>query len=300
MSQRPHVLFLFLDGVGIGWKDPETNPFFAGSYPSIEDAFGGSMPHLRDSRRTSPLGSLVPISATLGIPGLPQSGTGQTSLLTGVNAARMIGKHFGPFPYSTLRPVLAERNLFRVLHDNGRKVFYANAFPRRFFEHVALRPNRVSAMTMSWMLSGFPLNDPKALIEGRALSADLTGERFPHDGASPVPVISPGEAGERLSRLALEFDFVLFEYYLTDHAGHSRSMEEARGVLAKLDKFLGGIMRHLDPASTIFIITSDHGNLEDLSTKSHTRNPVPFSVIGRTLPAKNLTHVYRAILDVLI
>src|SRR6266404_268638 len=129
---RPHVLMLFLDGVGIGHK--KHNPFHAARLPTLSKLLGGSMPNLRDSRRSTPAASLVPINATLGVPGLPQSGTGQTALLTGINAPRMIGKHFGPYPYSTLKPLIATENIFQKLHRNGRKVFYANAFPQRYFD----------------------------------------------------------------------------------------------------------------------------------------------------------------------
>src|SRR5258707_1894513 len=65
MAGHPHVLFLFLDGVGIGTNDPETNPFFARRYESLERLWGGSAPQIRDGKRTTPHISLVPIGATL-------------------------------------------------------------------------------------------------------------------------------------------------------------------------------------------------------------------------------------------
>jgi bisphosphoglycerate-independent phosphoglycerate mutase (AlkP superfamily) len=39
------------------------------------------------------------------------------------------------------------------------------------------------------------------------------------------------------------------------------------------------LVENLSPKVTL-IISSDHGNLEDLSTKSHTLNPVPLMAIG--------------------
>ena len=45
------------------------------------------------------------------------------------------------------------------------------------------------------------------------------------------------------------------------------------------DKFLSGVLVNKPPNVNI-LISSDHGNLEDLSTGGHTRNPVPLIVIG--------------------
>jgi bisphosphoglycerate-independent phosphoglycerate mutase (AlkP superfamily) len=36
----------------------------------------------------------------------------------------------------------------------------------------------------------------------------------------------------------------------------------------------------LDPARTLLVVCSDHGNLEDLSVKTHTRNAVPLVANG--------------------
>jgi hypothetical protein len=126
---RPGSSSFFLS-VGIGSPDPSVNPFFANRYPSIEKLFGGRMLSRGDSRRETHDRSARPVNATLGVPGLPQSGTGQTALLTGVNAPKLIGGHFGPYPHSAIRPVLEEKNIFHVLALRGRSPFYANAFPR--------------------------------------------------------------------------------------------------------------------------------------------------------------------------
>jgi hypothetical protein len=295
---------LFLDGVGIGRKDVDQNPFFAGELESLRDLLGGKVPHLNDPHYTSPRTSLVPISANLGVPGLPQSGTGQTSLLTGTNAPRFIGKHFGPYPYSSLKPILREENVFHRLHIIGKSVFYANAFPRQFFEHIKSTGTRMTAITMSWVMSGFQLNDHATLSAGKSLSSDITSGRWSSLGYPEVPVLSPQAAGSRLVEFTKQYDFVLFEYYLTDHAGHSQSMPEAINILRTLDEFLEGIMNSFDDRSMLLIITSDHGNLEDLSVKTHTRNPVPLLCVGAqhrkiVRGAKDLTDVVPAILRIL-
>ena len=137
-----------------------------------------------------------------------------------------------------------------------------------------------------------------------AIAADITNEHWVKLGFGDVPVISPAQAGERLVSILGDYDFVLYEYFYTDHAGHSQSMENAVGVLQTLDGFLGGILSALDPNSDLLLVTSDHGNIEDLSTKTHTRNPVPLIAVGArrdfvTSRCKNLTHVTPAIVELL-
>ena len=297
----PHVLMLFLDGVGIGRMDSNTNPFFSTKMESLRKILGGAMIHLDDCRRSDSGMSLVPLDATLGLPGLPQSGTGQTSLFTGLDAPRIIGKHFGPYPYSTLKPVIRDHNIFAKLKALGRSPLYANAFPKQYFEYIGGEKSRVTATTMSWMMAGYSLNDSTALAAGRALSADITNERWDKLGYPSMPVISAQDAGRRLVQLTRNHDFVLFEYYFTDKAGHNQSMKEANQVLSKLDCLFEGILDRFDHREMLLLVTSDHGNLEDLSTKSHTLNPVPLLALGArhleiTRDAKNLTHVAPAIL----
>jgi len=61
-----------------------------------------------------------------------------------------------------------------------------------------------------------------------------------------------------------------------------------------LKTFFEGIYEELDPENELFIASSDHGNLEDLSTKSHTENPVPTFLYGRSeqLAAKSISRLY--------
>ena len=300
----PRVLFIFLDGVGIGKNDASINPFFATDMPSLRRLLNGNMMHLRHKRMTSQYMSVVPLNATLGVSGLPQSGTGQTALLTGVNAPRFIGKHFGPYPYSTLKPILKEKNIFLHLSQIGKKVHYANAFPPKYFEYINSPKNRMTAITMSWQVSGFKLNESDSINAGGGLSSDITNERWNALGFPHVRQITPHEAGKRLYRMTSQYDFVFYEYYATDQAGHSQSMTHAEDVLTKLDGLLEGILHEFDYENTLLMMTSDHGNLEDLSTKTHTRNPVPLLCVGKghsviTSKAKNLAHVAPAIISLL-
>lgn len=274
------VLMLFLDGVGIGKKDPDVNPFLAARLPALRSLFDGQIPTLRNRRLSSRSAVALPLDATFGIPGLPQSGTGQTALFTGVNGPKLIGKHFGPHPYSTLKPVIEEKNIFRRLLQAGRRPYFANAFPQRFFDYVEQHRSRLTVTTLSCLYAGLPLLRADDLRNGRGVSADITNSGWHQLGYPDIAPIEPAEAGRRLARLTSEYDFVLFEYWKTDHAGHSQDMNEAVHVLEVLDAMLVGVIEGLDTRNTLLIITSDHGNIEDLSTKTHTRNPVPVILLG--------------------
>jgi 2,3-bisphosphoglycerate-independent phosphoglycerate mutase len=304
------VLMLFLDGVGIGKRDPLINALMAAPLRSLRSLLGGGIP-TRDQRTLAGSHAVAfPLDATLGVAGLPQSGTGQAALFTGTNAARVAGKHFGPYPYSTLRPILERQNIFRRLRDSGRTACFANAFPKRFFEYMKHHASRMSVTALSCTMTGIPLLQGAELEAGRAISADITNEGWKTLGHPDIEVIQPAEAGRRLAKLSAMHDFVLFEYWKTDYAGHSRSMEEAIVTLERFDAMLGGILGSLDSARTLLLITSDHGNIEDLSVKTHTRHPVPMILYGhrhremasllqgRSRPS--LTHVTPAIVEILM
>jgi 2,3-bisphosphoglycerate-independent phosphoglycerate mutase len=300
--ERGRMLFFFLDGVGIGRRDPLRNPFFSMPLPGFGALLGGPMVSIGRPSRRGTRSSVRPIDATLGVEGLPQSGTGQSSILTGENAPRLLGRHFGPFPHSGLRPLLAERNVFRRLEESGRSTKYINAFPRQYAEHAAKHPGRIGAFSFAWRSNGRPLNGPAELIAGAALSADCTSEGWARLGYPDVPVITPSQAASVALDVLSRHDFVLYEYYLTDHAGHGRSHKEASAILATLDEFVGSLARGLDPLRETLVVTSDHGNFEDLSSRQHTTNPVPFIAAGRaherlTASVRDLTGIVPAILD---
>jgi 2,3-bisphosphoglycerate-independent phosphoglycerate mutase len=106
---------------------------------------------------------------------------------------------------------------------------------------------------------------------------DITHEVASRHLGYDLPLVSPEEAGRRLARLSDSFDLVLYETFLPDLAGHGRL--DARWVLERLDAFLGVAVEQR-PADVTVVVSSDHGNLEDLTTRAHTANPVPLLAIG--------------------
>jgi phosphopentomutase len=79
--------------------------------------------------------------------------------------------------------------------------------------------------------------------------------------------------------IARDHDFTLFEFFETDEAGHAQSMELAESALGRVDGLLRALLPRLGPGDAL-VVTSDHGNVEDLTTRNHTLNPVPVLGFG--------------------
>jgi 2,3-bisphosphoglycerate-independent phosphoglycerate mutase len=90
--------FFFLDGVGLGADDPATNPLSATEMPNLQALLSGQKLVAASAPNESSQATLLALDACLGVPGLPQSATGQASLLTGINVPAKIGYHYGPKP----------------------------------------------------------------------------------------------------------------------------------------------------------------------------------------------------------
>jgi len=266
------VLLLFVDGVGIGTRGIE-NPFAA-----IESRFLGVL-----AGADPPDGfSVAHTDATLGVPGLPQSATGQTALFTGENAAKLLDGHLWGFPNAALRALLKEKSIVRRMAEAGARVGFLNGFAGPYAD-PASRVLR-SATTHAMLAAGARLRTFDEVASGAAVTFDLTGDVLRARGV-PAPKRTIEEAGRALARSARDLDFAVFEYFLTDKAGHSRDMTWGREEVRRLDRLIGGIVEHMDAAKDLFVVTSDHGNLEDLAFRGHTDNPVATLAFGRGAPA---------------
>lgn len=265
------ILMIFIDGIGIGKEDYEFNPFFKYGFKSFTEIFG-NIPSLNNPVIKKKNKFLFPADSRLGVEGLPQSGTGQTSIFCGINAAKFVGKHFGPYPYSTLIPVIKEKNIFLHYLNRKQKAFFANAYPKVFFDYIKSGKQRLSVTSLSCRLNGMRLNRVSDVRNGKALTAEITNERWNTKLAYNLPVIKPETAARRLLKIALLNKFTLYEYFLTDHIGHGRYDGETESTLITLDNFLLTILREMDYQKLTLVICSDHGNFEDLSVKTHTLN----------------------------
>jgi hypothetical protein len=282
------VLFLFLDGIGLGGDDPQRNPFARVDLPNMQHVLGDR--RLLLSSLSSAAGgnkietdraTLLALDAGLGVDGLPQSATGQAVLLTGVNIPAEIGYHYGPKPNKEVAAYLRNGNIFSTLASRGYKSALINAYPQGYFDAIQSGRRLYSAVPLAVTSAGIPLKTGKDLFDGSAISADFTAQGWrEHLNLTDTPVITPTEAGERLAHLSESYDLTFFEYWLSDYAGHNQDMQAAERLLHTFDQVLAGLLQEWDDHRGLILITSDHGNMEDLSTRRHTANLVPALVIG--------------------
>jgi hypothetical protein len=277
------VLFVFVDGVGAGRPDPDVNPLARVEHLLSRFADGSGAPLPAGGRA-------VLADARLGVPGRPQSATGHTTILTGENAPKLIGHHLLGFPNARLRALLQERSIFRTVVERGGRVAFANAFPVVYLRSVGFdvagepefelgrRRPRAAATTVAFGAAGGRFRTWAEALAGTALTHDITGERARAFGGS-LPRRDPGQAAEILLGLGRDHDLTLFEFFATDEAGHARSMDEAADALGRVDGLLRALLPGLGPSDSL-VVTSDHGNVEDLSTRNHTLNPVPVLGFG--------------------
>ncbi|HET6527268.1 MAG TPA: hypothetical protein VFG39_00810 [Balneolaceae bacterium] len=271
------VIFLFIDGVGLG-EGNEHNPFHHSGYGGFSAMTAGQAFTTSAAEVIERDHVFKPVDATLGIEGLPQSGTGQATLFSGKNAPQIISKHFGPFPHSGIKHLLSDESLFSKAQKLGKRCQFLNAYPEIFFKRVRRR-KRWTCTTLMAQKAGLKLNSTEELKKGEALTAEITQEAWRKQLNEDVPKISPEEAAERVLNQTNTFDLLLHEYYLTDKAGHARDMKKAAEYLTIYGRFLEHLFKQKSEEVTI-VLSSDHGNVEDLSTKTHTLNKVPLLALG--------------------
>jgi hypothetical protein len=256
-------VFLLVDGLGLGSPDPTLNPVHSGICPHLEVLLAHEA---------------VPIDAGMGVPGLPQSATGQTALLTGVNAAEAMGRHVEGFPGPALREIIRQHNLYDRLAALGVRSTFANAY--YVTDAADVHTRRIQSVTTVSALKAFgTVRDVAALREGRAVYQDLTRSSL-RDKGYDGPLVTPEASAGTLLDIAGEYDFTLFEYFQTDRAGHKGSPEDVRRVLALFDAFLGVVALFGRRPGCLFVMTSDHGNIEEAGSPQHSANPVPFVAVG--------------------
>lgn len=288
------LIFLFLDGVGLA-PASEHNPLSTCAMPRLRQLFGGGLT-IETATVVQERKLLLPIDARLGVKGEGQSGTGQFSIYTSENGARLFGRHHGPHLPSTLKTALAEKNIFSVLRQTGQTFYYANAYPKRYIE-MCLKVRgegkiRSSVLFEAAAMEHLEFNSAEAVKKGEAISGDLISRWWrmnTEDGDIDVPEILPEVAADNLLRLSTQYDAVFYEFFLTDLAGHRRISTPTCEILARLDAFIGRLSDVLLTdtafADTLLVSTSDHGNLEDDLSTHHTANPVPLLAVGKNAGA---------------
>jgi 2,3-bisphosphoglycerate-independent phosphoglycerate mutase len=275
------VLFIFLDGVGLGVDNPGINPLAAAEMPNLEKLLDGRRLLASTAPYDGARASLRAIDPRLGVDGLPQSATGQAALVTGRNVPQEVGEHYGPKPNAAVAQAIRRGSLFSAVAAAGRNAALLNAYPPRYFEGIKSGRRIYSSIPLAAISAGLTLMDTEALMTGRALSADFTGEGWrTFLGFAQAPIYMPAAAGEKLAEIASAYDFTFFEYWASDYAGHQQDQDGALKLLSVIDGVLGGLISVWDDGQGLILFTSDHGNMEDLSTRRHTMADVPALLVG--------------------
>lgn len=291
------TLCIFIDGIGIGNDDPAQNPFIVIDSPLFPQAIRQPVALPFD-------GVCIPTDANLGVPGLPQSATGQTTLFTGLNAAQQIGAHLSGFATPRLIEMLRQDSMFIKARQLGKTAAFANAYSREFFTLPEKQRTRMTSVTTAaTQTADLPFLLVEQIHEGRCLYHDFTNAALRKRGYD-IPLFSPEYAGKQLARLSQAYDLCLYEYFLTDRVGHFGKMDAAAAEVEKLHEFLSAVLEHTDSTSTVVLVCSDHGNLEDVSVMTHTANPTPTLIWGNAPPQslaaiRSLTDVTPFLLDCL-
>ena len=285
------IIFIFIDGFGLGERNESKNPVTAAKTPTIDYILSHFTVHATDT--------------TMGVKGLPQSATGQTAIFTGVNAAKVVGKHVSGQPGETLKKIIGEDNIFKILQNRGLKVTNSNVYRQEYLDKMldpTDRHHKPSVTSIMTQAAGMKFRSVEDYEKGLGIYHDITGQILLESGYL-VECITPKDAAERLYRISREFDFTLYEHFLTDIVGHTMDMGAAIKEIELLDIFLGELLKLVNLNEDYILITSDHGNIEDISVKTHTFNKVPTIILGKmseglTLQIESLVDIMPAIIKI--
>lgn len=283
------LVFIFIDGIGIGEKDSLVNPIYAAPQRILARL-------MEEARFTA--------DATLGVPGLPQSATGQTAIFTGINAPALLKRHLSGQPTITLKRAINRVNLFGELRKLKLSVTSANVYRDEYLENMLDekdRRNRPSVTSVMGMAEAVSFRTVKDFRNNDGVYHDITGERLKEAGYD-VEEITPEQAAVNLYRLSRRYDFTLYEHFITDIAGHKFEMDKAVEVVAQLDRLIKKLLELMNFDEDVLFITSDHGNLEDITVRTHTMNRVPVIIKGRKaesleLKVETLTDIMPFVLE---
>ena len=276
-----HILLIFLDGIGLGDDNLETNPFAVANTPVLHSLAGGKRWLRATGYQEGERAVLVPTDAGLGVTGRPQSGTGHAVILTGRNIPKLIGRHYGPKPNPEIRAFIAEDNFFKQVRAKGKSAALINAYPPRLLYDIERGKTLRTGIQQAAHEAGLPMSDVATLYSGDTLSEDWTGQGWrKHLGYSDTPVYAPYEAGKRMVEIARRTNFAMFSHWMTDIVGHRGTLDQAVSLLETFDAVMAGALDTWDDDQGLMIITSDHGNMEAMDHGKHTENPVPTVIIG--------------------
>lgn len=281
MSRKRHILFIFVDGIGLGEDNPETNPFSVANMPNLMALSNGKRWVNDTGKQHNHRAVFIPTDPRLGIAGRPQSGSSQAVILTGKNVPEMLGRHYGPLPNEPIRNLLDKENFFISVNQRGGKARLLSAYPPRRLAGINSGKRLPSSIQYAAIAGGQSLFTKDDVIAGKALTAEYTSHSWvTHLGIENLPDYSAKEAGKKLVQLSRNYDFAFHSHWMSDYIGHRGTMEQAVGLLELFDEVMEGVMEEWQDDEGLIIITSDHGNMESMNHGKHTESDVPTLIIG--------------------
>jgi len=278
---KMRVLFLFLDGIGLGDDNPEINPFAVANTPTMLSLTNGQRWLRGIGQQNHERATFIPTDPRLGVPGRPQSGTSQAVILTGLNVPEIVGRHYGPKPNEETRNILDRENLFKTVRESGKDAALLDAYPPRLLNDIERGKTLPSSIQYAARASGQDLFTMEDLNSRRAITAEWTGKPWhEHLKLTDTPLYTPREAGHLLVELAQKYEFAFHSHWMTDYLGHRGPFEAAVRILETFDEVLAGVLEKWDDDKGLVIVSSDHGNMEHIGDRKHTENDVPTLIIG--------------------
>ncbi|MBI4050220.1 MAG: 2,3-bisphosphoglycerate-independent phosphoglycerate mutase [Candidatus Doudnabacteria bacterium] len=111
-----------------------------------------------------------------------------------------------------------------------------------------------------------------------------------------VPEMSVDQLGTKIvQRLREGTAFILANFANSDMVGHTGNRRAAEAAVLAVDKNIGTIFEAAQAVGAAFVITADHGNIEELLNarsgqinKEHSLNPVPLIIAGKGLERQKI------------
>jgi bisphosphoglycerate-independent phosphoglycerate mutase (AlkP superfamily) len=130
----------------------------------------------------------------------------------------------------------------------------------------------MSATTEMNRYAGYRFSSFDDIKNERALYHEYTNTENIKKGFN-LPFFGAEKAAEILVSQSEDHDLILYEYFLTDFAGHAQNLDRSIQEIRKIENVIIALLNRMNKKNTTLIVVSDHGNIEDLSTRSHTTNP---------------------------
>jgi len=162
-----------------------------------------------------------------------------------------------------------------------KQLFSTEAIGKITYDPGGAEYKKRISVTSSMMISNrvTPL-DTQDILGKKSIYQDFSNKSLLRYGLG-LPVFSPAEAAQILYNSSRKSDMVLYEFFQSDIFGHRKGRADQINLISELDLLLSTLTSLMDGRKDTLLVTSDHGNLEDGESRSHSLNPVPLITWGR-------------------